>query len=550
MSKINISIGEKIEIVDRGIRLEVIADAHQKEDKPLIVAAIVNNKLRELTFRLENDSVIEFIDIKGLDGARIYRRSLTFVLLRAAMECFEDIRLTVEHSLNKGLYFEYKFERRLNQNDVDKIKQKMKEIIDNDEPIVKSQISKDKAKEIFNKYKMYPKVELLKYREYDYVNIYSLGWFKNYFYGYMVPFTGFLKVFDLKPYDSGLILLYPGRQLYDKLPEYVEQPHLASIYKESENWGEILGVEYVSNLNKSIEDETYGELMRISEGLHEKKVANIADIITESKKRLVLIAGPSSSGKTTFANRLKIQLKVNGLKPITLSTDDYFVDRENTPRDENGDYDFETIKSVDVDLFNKNLSDLLSGKEVELPTFNFKLGKREYLGNKLKIRKEQMIIIEGIHGLNEILTKAIDKKDKFKIYISALTQLNIDDHNRIPTTDTRLIRRIVRDSKSRGHSAETTIKLWPSVRRGEEKNIFPHQENADIMFNSALVYELGSLKKHAEPLLSAIEETSPAYSEAKRLLKFLGYFMSIDDDGLIPCTSILKEFVGGSCFNV
>ena len=550
MSKIKINIFGKEEIIDRGIRLDVIAEKYQNENEALIVAAVVNNKLRELTYRLEEDSSIEFVDISELDGVRIYQRSLIFVLLRAAMECFEDLRLTVEHSLNKGLYFEYNYERKLEQKDIDKIKEKMKEIIDRDEAIVKTQISKDKAKEIFKKYKMYPKVELLEYREYDYVNIYSLGWFKNYFYGYMVPYTGYLKVFDLKMYDNGLVLLYPNKFSLNKLPEYIEQPNLASIYKESEKWGKILGVEYVADLNKEIDNGNFGELIRISESLHEKKVANIADIIAESRKRLVLIAGPSSSGKTTFANRLRIQLRVNGLKPITLSTDDYFVNREDTPRDENGDYDFESIKSVDVELFNQNLYDLLSGKEVELPTFNFKLGKREYTGRKLKIEKNQMIIIEGIHGLNDILTKAIDKKDKFKIYISALTQLNIDDHNRIPTTDTRLIRRIVRDSKSRGHSAETTINLWPSVRRGEERNIFPHQENADIMFNSALVYELGSLKKHAEPLLKEIKEDSKAYREAKRLLKFLSYFKSIEDDSLIPCTSILKEFVGGSCFDV
>lgn len=548
MNKIKINVNNQELEFDKGIRLEVVADKFQNENGALIVAAKVDNALRELSYRLDKDSVVEFIDLKRLDGVRIYQRSLTFVMLRAAMELFEDIRITVEHSLNKGLYFEYSCKDELTDLDIKKLKDKMCEIIEADELITKTQISKDEARETFERFHMEPKVQLLKYREYDYINIYSLGWMRNYFYGYMVPSTKYLKVFDIKKYDTGIILMHPTKFSPNALPEYIEQPKLATIYKESERWGKILDTSYVASLNDSISSDEHGRLIRVSEALHEKKVAQIADIIFESKKRLVLIAGPSSSGKTTFANRLLTQLTVNGLKPITISTDDYFVNRENTPIDENGDYDFESIKAVNVELFNENLTDLLAGKKVDMPTFNFKTGQREFNGRTLQIRSDQPIIIEGIHGLNEVLTSKIDKKDKFKIYISALTQLNIDDHNRVPTTDTRLIRRIVRDSKYRGHSAETTIGLWPSVRRGEEKNIFPYQEGADIMFNSALVYELAVLKKHAEPLLNDISEDNPGYSEAKRLLKFLSYFTSISNDDYVPYTSILKEFIGGSAF--
>jgi uridine kinase len=332
------------------------------------------------------------------------------------------------------------------------------------------------------------------------------------------------------------------------LPEFEEHPKLAQIFRESEAWGDIISVSNVFELNDEIEKNNYKELMILGEALHEKKVAQIADQISGLNKKVILIAGPSSSGKTTFANRLRVQLKVNGYDPITLSTDDYFVDREYTPVDENGDYDFESIDAVDVKLFNEHLAALVAGDMVELPTFNFIEGRKEYNGRQLQIHDNQPIIIEGIHGLNERLTEMISGDHKFKIYISALTQLNIDDHNRIPTTDSRLIRRIVRDSKYRGHDAMRTIDLWPSVRRGEEKNIFPYQEQADVMFNSALSFELAVLKKHAEPLLEAIPESSDQYKEAKRLLKFLSYFESIDDDSLVPITSILKEFIGGSYF--
>lgn len=547
-SMVCIRVKDKVYEVPMGTKAETLVKEIQQPEQPAIVAFRVNNTIKELSAPLSADMNIEWVDITDMDGVRIYQRGLSFVLIRAAMELFDKMTVTVQHSLNKGIYFEFNYHRHINPEDIVAIKERMASIIASDELFVKEKVPKEIAEEYFEKFGMLPKKALLKYRTQDFVNLYALGWVKNYFYGYMVPSTGYLKVFDLKYFDDGAVLLFPNKYSLMNLPEYKEQPKLAQIYKESKKWGQILGVSFVADLNDWITEKNISEIMRVQEALQEKKIAQIADQITNSNKRVVLIAGPSSSGKTTFANRLMVQLKVNGLKPITLSTDDYFVDRDRTPLDEDGKFDFESIDSVDVQLFNQNLSMLLKGEDVQLPTFNFRLGKREYLGKHLKIETDQTIIIEGIHGLNGRLTDLIDQSDKFKIYISALTTLNIDDHNRIPTTDTRLFRRIVRDYRSRGYSALTTIAQWPSVRKGEEKNIFPFQEEADIMFNSAMVYELAVLKKYAQPLLLEIDETKPEYTEAKRLLKFLSYFKSIEDEKQIPPTSILREFVGGSCF--
>lgn len=534
--------------VEKGITLEEIKDKVQEEYDSLIVAAKINNNLKELNVALNEDAQIEFVDLSTSIGHRIYQRSLSFVFIRAAMELYTGCKVSVEHSLSKGLYCEIGYKELINEDHTAAIEKRMREIINEDVPFIKKSIPKEQAKDIFKQFGMDAKEKLLKYREKDSINIYSCGWLRNYFYGYMVPSTGYLKNFRLKFYMPGIIIQFPTKDQPNNIPKFIEQPKLASVFREAENWGNILNVGYVANLNECIEKNSISELIRVAEALHEKKVAQIADKITKKKKRVVLIAGPSSSGKTTFAQRLLIQLKVNGLNPITLSTDDYFVNRELTPRDEEGNYDFESLDAVDVDLFNEHLTKLIQGQEVHIPTFDFLTGSREYKGNKLKIHKDQPIIIEGIHGLNEKLTQDIPHDKKFKIYISALTQLNIDNHNRIPTTDTRLIRRIVRDSKYRGHSALTTLRIWKSVRRGEERNIFPFQEEADIMFNSALVYELAVLKKYAEPLLREIDNNEPEYAEAKRLLKFLSYFKSIDDDKYVLQTSIIKEFVGGSCF--
>ena len=534
--------------VKSGTSLMEISKAYQEQGVPLIVAAIVDNCLMELNNIIEQDCAIQFVDLTTTTGNRIYQRSLAFVFIRAAMEVLSGSKVTVEHSLSKGLYCEIHYKRPLVEEDVIRIEARMMEIIEEDVPFTKESVPKEEARKIFTGLGMEAKTSLLRFRKSPNINIYQCGWLKDYFYGYMVPSAGYLKMFKLKYYMPGVIIQFPEKTNPDKIPEFMEQSKLASIFREAEQWGNIMDVGYVANLNEIIESKQFPELIRIAEGLHEKKVVEIADLIKEKKKRIILIAGPSSSGKTTFAQRLSIQLKVNGLKPVSISTDDYFVDRAFTPIDEMGNYDFEALEAVDVGLFNEHLTKLIQGEEVEIPFFNFLTGEREYIGKKLKVTEEQPIIIEGIHGLNEKLTEDVPHDKKYKIYISALTQLNIDDHNRIPTTDSRLLRRIVRDSKYRGHSAMATLKLWESVRRGEEKNIFPYQEKADIMFNSALVYELATLKKYAEPLLREISSEHEEHVEAKRLLKFLGYFLSIENDDLIPQTSIIKEFIGGSCF--
>ena len=547
---IKIQIGNKKEIeISEGTTLLEVSKQIEKDHPSIIVAAKVNNRLRELGYALHKDSELEFLDLTNSDGNRIYQRSLAFVFIRASMETFSDCKVTVEHSLSKGLYCEIHYKRPIVEEDVLKIESRMHEIIEEDVPFIKDSVPIEDAKRIFNELGFDAKTKLLDYREEPEINIYSCGWLKDYFYGYMVPSTGFLKTFKLKYYDPGVIIQYPEKSNPTQIPEFQEQIKLASIFREAEKWGKIMDVGYVANLNERIYYRNYDELVQVAEALHEKKIAQIADMIAEKKKRIILIAGPSSSGKTTFAQRLAIQLKVNGLKPISLSTDDYFVDREYTPKDEYGEFDFEALEAVDVELFNDHMSKLINGYEVEIPYFNFHTGTREYRGNIMKISEEHPIIIEGIHGLNEQLTQDIPHDKKFKIYISALTQLNIDDHNRIPTTDTRLLRRIVRDSKYRGHSALNTLGRWNSVRRGEEKNIFPYQEAADVMFNSALTYELAVLKKYAEPLLNEIHESEKEFTEAKRLLKFLSYFLSIEDEFVIPQTSIIREFIGGSCFH-
>lgn len=535
--------------VQKGSTLYDFAQKLQDKHPVLITALKINNKLTELhkTFTEElNDVVV--VDMKSMDGVRIYQRSLSFVLIRAVLELFPETDVNIDHSLSKGINCTLRGKELL-ESDIPLIKQRMSEIISANEAFVKRTITKTQAYDYFQSLNMPSKYELLKYREADTINVYQSGWLMDYFYGYMLPRAGMLFDFDLVYYKGGMILMHPTTSSPTRVPAFEEQPKIADALRESEAWGDILGIGFAYNLNDIVASGKYGEMIRISEALHEKKIAQIADQISEADKRLVLIAGPSSSGKTTFAHRLMVQLQVNGLRPITLSTDDYFVNREFTPLDEEGKYDFESIDAVDTDQFNQDLAALLRGEEVHIPTFNFHLGQREYKGNRLQIEEGQVVIIEGIHGLNEKLTAEIPADKKFKIYISALTQLNIDNHNRIPTTDTRLLRRIVRDSKYRGHSALTTLRLWPSVRRGEEKNIFPFQESADAVFNSAIIYELSTLRKYAEPLLQAIPPTEHEYAEATRLLKFLSYFKSMDSDRYIVNTALIREFIGGSCFH-
>ena len=397
---------------------------------------------------------------------------------------------------------------------------------------------------------MYDKEKLFRYRRVSRTNVYSMAGFEDYYYGYMVKDTSYLRWFDLKPYQDGFVLCLPTRTSPDQIPAFAPEEKLFQVQKASLDWGDSLDIRMVADLNDRVVEGSVKELILTQEAYHEKQIAQIAETIaSHPEKKIVMIAGPSSSGKTTFSHRLSTQLSVYGLKPHPIAVDDYFVNRERTPLDENGNYNFECLEAIDAEKFNDDMNRLLSGERVELPTFNFKIGKREYKGKYKQLGPNDILVIEGIHGLNDKLSYSLPRESKFKIYISALTQLNVDEHNRIPTTDGRLLRRIVRDARTRGTSAKNTIAMWPSVRRGEEDHIFPHQESADVMFNSALIYELAVLKIYAEPLLFGVGRDTPEYMEAKRLLKFLDYFVPIPADQ-IPNNSLVREFIGGSCFDV
>ncbi len=530
---------------------EIAQDMKIKLNYP-ILGARVNNKLAELSYKIYRPKFVEFIDITNIDGYRMYQRSLSFVLMKAVRDLLPGARLKIEHSISKGFYCEIEKpdNKKLTQEEVLNIAERMREIINADLPFIREEIPTKQALEIFAENNLFEKVRLFRTRPTLFTSVYRLDNQIDYFYGYLVPSTGYLKTFDLIPYYDGMLLRFPEMDNPEELGPIIEQPKLFEIFREYKKWSEILGVSTVGSINEQIQQGKAGDLIKVSEALHEKKVAEIAEMIHKrGNVRLVLIAGPSSSGKTTFSKRLAVQLRVLGYDPIPISTDNFFVDRERTPKDENGNYDFESIYALDLELFQKVMNNLISGKEVDLPKFNFQEGKQYFDGTKVKLSSRGIIIVEGIHGLNPLLTKQIDNKHKFKIYVSALTQLGIDYHNRIPTTDNRLLRRMIRDYQYRGYSLEETIERWPSVRRGEEKYIFPYQEEADVMFNSALIYEFNVLKKHLEPLLKEIPETVYQYSEARRLLKFLSYFVPIHrEEREIPPTSILREFLSGSAF--
>lgn len=544
--KVTFGSGEIRECKVGSTILEILGSGQEIGDP---VCAIVDGEVSELTKMIHYDITLSPITIESPLGERTYMRSATFLLIKAVDDLFPEARVTIEHAINKGLYGEIHYNREITKDDIDAIKKRMQELIEEDTVIEKIKVKKEEAVKIFQSYGMSDKLRLLKYLDLPYINLYKCGHLYDYFYGTMVPSMGYIKLFDLQYYNSGFILLYPHFNDHRNLPVFKDLPKLAKVFMETENWARILDAYDVGALNDRVVSGEIDNLILVAEGLHEKKIANIADKIYENKDKVkvVLIAGPSSSGKTTFSKRLSIQLSVLGLRPYAISLDDYFVNREMTPKDANGNYDFESFGALDSVLFNEHLADLLNGEEIEFPRFNFITGSRENSGQKFKIDDKTILVIEGIHGLNEKLTSSIQKENKYKIYISALTQLNIDDHNRIPTTDVRLIRRIVRDNTYRGRSAETTILGWRSVRDGEEKNIFPYQEEADIMFNSTLAYEMCILKKSVLPLLQKIERGSPAYIEAKRLTIFLEYFKDTDED-MIPKNSIIREFIGGSCF--
>jgi uridine kinase len=533
-----------------GTTLKEIADDLKIKQKYKICGAIVNNKLAEMSFGIVKPKTIQFIDLSHVDGQRMIVRSLFFILFAAAKEVFPEVILKIQHGIANGYYCELEnLNRKITSEDASALKAKMQEYINQDLPFIKKEMPTDEVIQIYQKEKLEEKAKLMEQVGRIYTNIYLLNGFANYYYGHLLPSTGYVGLFDLSTYFDGILLRVPKLGKPDKLYKFVKQNKLFEIYQEHKDWAEILNVSTVGNLNEYTMKGQSGTILKISEALHEKKVAEIANRITAKtgKIRMVLVAGPSASGKTTFSKRLSIQLAVNGLHPYQISLDNYFVDRDKTPVDKTGEYDFETLEAIDVPFFNHQLKELLEGKEVEIPEFNFALGRRNPSGQKIRLQKNDILIIEGIHGMNPRLLNEPNNKEIYKVFISALTQISFDEQNHISTADNRLLRRMVRDSKYRSYPASETIRRWPSVKKGEEKNIFPYQENADIMFNSATIYELAVLKKYAEPLLEAVNENQPEYREAMRMLKFLSYFKPIED-AEIPPTSILREFLGGSSF--
>ena len=530
-----------------------IVEEYKDSTRYPIVLVIKDGKLCELHKKLKKDGVLEFITTGDEIGHQTYKRSASLLLLKAIYHVagHKNIKkVTLHYSVDAGYYYTIDGNVEITEAFLAQVKTYMLELAEKKIPIRKRSVGTNEAIEIFHQHGMYDKEKLFRFRRVSRVNIYSLDGFEDYFYGFMVNHTGYLKHFELYPYDNGLVLQLPTQANPSEVPPFCPRPKIFRIQKESERWGETMQADTVGALNEQIVQKGASQLLLIAEALQESKISQIARIIAENKdKKFVMIAGPSSSGKTTFSHRLSIQLSAHGLRPHPIAVDNYFVNRQDTPLDENGNYNFECLEAIDVKQFNEDMVRLLKGEEVELPYFNFKTGQREYRGDYLKLGKEDVLVIEGIHCLNDKLSSSLPTESKFKIYISALTQLNIDEHNRIPTTDGRLIRRIVRDARTRGASAKQTIAMWNSVRRGEEENIFPYQESADVMFNSALIYELAVLKLYAEPLLFSIEPGEPEYNEAKRLLKFLDYFLGIPGES-IPSNSILREFIGGGCFDV
>lgn len=546
-------IGNEEKVYEKGTTYEQIAAEYQKQYADDIVLVFSDGKLQELPKKIKPRCRIEFVTTASAVGIATYRRSMCLLLVKAiydvaGREKVEKVR--IQFSVSKGYYCTVKGEFEITEEFLADVRRKMHQMVEESIPIKKRSVRVDDAIALFRKYGMYDKERLFKYRRVSTVNLYSINGFEDYYYGYMVPNTSYLKYFELFAYDEGFVLQMPEKKAPKEVPEFHPQHKLFGILKESTEWGDMMDIETVGDLNDQVTKRDVSEVILVQEALQEKKIADLAEQIAKKPSvKFVLIAGPSSSGKTTFSHRLSIQLRAQGMNPHPIAVDNYFVDREHTPKDENGEYNFECLEAIDIELFNQNMMDLLAGKEVLLPTFNFKTGKREYNTKPQQLGTNDILVIEGIHCLNDALTYKLNADNKFKIYISALTQLNIDEHNRIPSTDGRLLRRIVRDARTRGTSAQQTIAMWPSVRRGEEANIFPYQEQADAMFNSALNYELAVLKQYAEPILFGIDKDCKEYVEAKRLLKFLDYFVGINAE-YIPQNSLLREFVGGGCFHI
>ncbi|WP_075601752.1 nucleoside kinase [Saccharicrinis aurantiacus] len=536
--------------LDRGITLKEIANRENITLQSDILGALVNNRLERLDYELFHPKTIEFIDITHPDGMRMYIRSLSFLLFVALEKTIPGAKLRIEHSVSKGVYCKLANTDELDIEKVAEVYECMRNLVKRNIPFQCIEEEASTVRDIFVEEGFIDKAGLITSRGQSYSTYYTLEEKAASYYGHLVPSTGYLKVFDLQKYYKGILLLLPQRFSPEEVEPLVIQNKMFEIFQEYSHWNKVLNITNINDLNALSRNGDSETLIKVSEAFHEKKIGQIADKVAERKEevKIILISGPSSSGKTTFSKRLAVQLMVNGLRPKNLSLDDYFVDREATPLDENGEFDFEALEAIDVEQFNADLSSLLKGDEIEVPKFSFETGKRFYDGTKMQLHEGEILVVEGIHGLNPQLTHSIKDSHKFKIYVSALTAINIDDHNRIPTTDNRLIRRIVRDYRYRNYSAADTISRWQSVRRGEEKHIFPYQEEADVMFNTALLYELSILKHYAEPILLEVENNKAEFAEANRLLYFFSYFKQMAEKN-IPPTSIIREFLGGSSFS-
>ncbi len=548
---VRIHIDGKEKLYEEGIKYEIIAKEYQHLYKEPIALVIINGKIRELMKRVDRDCELTFATYGDAIGHKTYVRSAIMLLMKAIKDIagYETAAETkVEFAIGAGYYCRFRKGFSLDEKQIVRVKERMQELVEADLAITKKAYPAEEAIALFKKYGMNDKVKLFRYRRSSTINVYCLGDYYDYYYGYMLPSTGYISCFDLLPYENGLILLLPEKEEPEKLPVFEPRKKLFQTLMQAGQWVEEIGIDTVGDLNDQICEGNIADMILVQEALQERRIGEIArDIARREGVKFVMIAGPSSSGKTTFSHRLSIQLRTYGMRPHTIGLDNYYLNHDSTPLDEDGNPDYECLEALDVEQFNQDMAELLAGKSVELPTFNFKTGKREYNGRTVKLGPDDILVIEGIHGLNEKMSHSLPAESKYKIYISALTCLNVDEHNRIPTTDGRLLRRMVRDARTRGASAQKTIEMWASVRRGEEKYIFPFQEQADAMFNSALVYELAVLKQYAEPLLFSIKKGEPEYHEAKRLLKFLEYFLGVSSEEL-PKNSLCREFVGGSCF--
>ena len=549
---IKATVNQSIYEVKEGTTLSDLAKQVQLPQEPIILLAYMDGKLRELFTPMTKDCHVRFVTLKEQAGYMAYKRTATLMFLKACEDLLgtgATTKIALDYSIGNSIFCDFLEDRVIDDAFAQSIQKRMEELAKANLPITKRSLDTDQAAKYFDRIGLKGKKELFQFRRESKTNIYSLDGYDNYFYGYMAPSTGYISAFLVSAYQHGVVLQIPKRKQTEEIVPFTPQPKLFHVMQRSREWTKTMGVDTVGALNDEITHGNINHLILLQEGLQEKLLADIADEIVSKNKRIILIAGPSSSGKTTFSHRLSIQLQIAGLTPHPVSMDDYFLDRELSPRDENGNYNFETIASLDVDLLTKHINQLLDGEEIDVPSYNFITGKREYHGHKLKIGEKDVLVMEGIHGLNGTLTNEIPEDAKYRIYVSALNQINLDEHNRIPSSDGRLLRRIVRDAMTRGNDARETISRWDSVRKGEEDNIFPYQEEADVMFNSAQIYEIAVLKQYAEPLLFAVPKDCPEYQEAKRLLKFLEYFLNIPSEA-IPKTSLLREFIGGSCFEV